>query len=55
MRLFKTNDIRQTVSLNGLWKAKKETGEEFDLYVPGCWEMFPVLKDTEEKWNILIK
>lgn len=42
--IFKTNDIRQTVSLNGLWKAKKETGEEFDLYVPGCWENVPGLE-----------
>ena len=44
MRLFKTNEIRQTVSLNGLWKAKKETGEEFDLYVPDCWENVPGLE-----------
>jgi beta-glucuronidase len=50
MRLFETNRIRKTKSLAGTWEfarvsaeSLEETGQQFRLPVPGCWEMNPEL------------
>ena len=38
MRMFETHHIRKCMTLNGIWNFKKESGEEFLMPVPGCWE-----------------
>jgi beta-glucuronidase len=50
LRLFETNEIRRTKSLEGIWDFTKvneageeETGKVYRLPVPGCWESHPDL------------
>ena len=41
MRTFETHFVRKCKTLNGIWNFKKESGEEYLLPVPGCWEDNP--------------
>lgn len=63
-RLFKTNNIREKSSLDGIWDLFIEEKGSFSMVVPGCWEQIPALANfsgngtykrtikTDEKSNL---
>ena len=43
LRIFETNYVRKTASLNGLWDFVADDGTQALMPVPGCWENNPQL------------
>jgi len=43
VRLFRTNYLRNTAEIGGVWDFVVDGGGEYKLPVPGCWEMHPDL------------